>query len=99
MSTRNEIKARLPESVRNGFAYQRARYAAVPAALALERARADSTPRYGREARCIVYNPQHESNGERRSRWVENASDGLRRVGFADEIARAEHSRAIQHQG
>jgi hypothetical protein len=102
MSTRNEIKARVPESVRNGFAYERARFAAVPAALALERARAEAAAgriRYGRDPKSIAYAHNFEREGESRSRWVENASDGLRRVGFADEIARAEHSRAIQHQG
>ena len=100
MSTRNDLKARLPLPLRNGFAYQRALYAAVPAKLALERARADSTPRYSDSApRPIIYNAEHELNGEPRARWIENASRGLRRVGFADEIASAEGSRAIDHKG
>lgn len=46
----------------------------------------------------VEYNPPHTSHGYT-VRWVENASRGLRLVGFADEVARREHSRAIEHKG
>jgi hypothetical protein len=49
--------------------------------------------------KTIEFNPVHEAHGYRHVRWIENASRGLRLVGFADEIARAEHSRAIDHTG
>lgn len=49
--------------------------------------------------KCVDYNPAHEAYGYRNLRWVENVSDGLRLVGFADEIARKERSRAIEHRG
>lgn len=45
-----------------------------------------------------VFNPKN-AHGYRHVRWVENVSLGLRLVGFADEIARKEHSRAVEHKG
>ena len=51
----------------------------------------------------IEYNPFNDPknmHGYRNVRWIENVSCGLRRVGFADEIARAEgHYRMIDHKG
>lgn len=50
--------------------------------------------------KAIEYNPVcAPMHGYKNVRWVENVSRGLRLVGFADEIARAEHSRSIQHTG
>lgn len=49
--------------------------------------------------KVIEYNPRHESHGYKHVRWVENVSRGLRLVGFADEIARKEGSRGIEHKG
>ncbi len=48
----------------------------------------------------IDYNPASTMHGYDNVRWVENASLGLRRVGFADQIAEKEgHWRAIDHKG
>jgi hypothetical protein len=53
-----------------------------------------------RKIPAIEYNAAHESHGDKNVRWVENVSRGLRRVGFADEIASAEGcSRMIDHKG
>lgn len=41
--------------------------------------------------KVIGYNPPFSSHGYENIRWVENASEGLRRIGFADEIARLNH--------
>lgn len=50
--------------------------------------------------KSIEYNPRFEAHGYKHVRWVENASRGLRLVGFADEIARKEGCwRSIQHTG
>lgn len=55
-----------------------------------------------RQIETIVYNPivtQNHAHGYKNVRFVENASLGLRLVGFADEIARAKGSRRIDHKG
>lgn len=53
--------------------------------------------------KVIEYNPVCEPDrmhGYRGVRWVENVSDGLRLVGYADEIARTEGRwRLIDHKG
>lgn len=50
--------------------------------------------------RVIAYGPVNESHGYRNVRWVENVSQGLRCVGFADEVMRGEgFPRAIDHKG
>lgn len=50
--------------------------------------------------KVIEYNPAFEAHGYRNVRWVENVSDGLRRVGFADEVTRGEgYPRWIDHKG
>lgn len=48
---------------------------------------------------CIEYGPVNNTYGFRNVRWVENVSRGLRFVGFADEIARKEGRRGIDHKG
>ena len=48
--------------------------------------------RYGRSRHAVAYNPQFAAYGERRLRWIENAADGLRFVGYADELARLDHT-------
>ena len=55
-----------------------------------------------KKPKTIEYNPIVEpkrAHGYRGVRWVENASLGLRLVGFADVIARDVGSRSIQHTG
>jgi hypothetical protein len=55
-----------------------------------------------RKVKAIEFNPVNDPkrvHGYKNVRWIENASRGLRLVGFADEIARKEHSRAIEHKG
>ena len=48
----------------------------------------------------ISYGPAFDAHGYKWVRFVENVSRGLRLVGFADEIAKAEGSwRSIQHTG
>ena len=50
--------------------------------------------------KVIGYNPAFEAHRYKNVRWVENASRGLRLVGFADEIASAEgRRRTINHKG
>lgn len=50
--------------------------------------------------KCIDYAPSFEAHGYKHVRWVENASRGLRLVGFADEITRDEGPyRAVRHTG
>lgn len=52
-----------------------------------------------RKIKNVEYNPASEMHGYKNVRFVENVSKGLRFVGFADEIARSEGSRAIDHNG
>lgn len=50
--------------------------------------------------KVIEYNARFAAHGYSHVRWVENASRGLRLVGFADEIAREEgRPRMIDHRG
>ncbi len=52
--------------------------------------------------KVIEYNRATDSkdvHGYKNVRWVENVSRGLRLVGFADEVARAEGRRGIDHKG
>jgi len=48
--------------------------------------------RYGRARRAVAYNPEFAAYGESRLRWIENVTDGLRLVGYADELARLDHT-------
>ena len=48
--------------------------------------------RYGRAGHAVAYNPEFAAYGERRLRWIENATDGLRFVGYANELARLDHT-------
>lgn len=55
-----------------------------------------------KKIKSIEYNPVNDPkrmHGYEGVRWVENASLGLRLVGFADEIARKEGRRGIDHHG
>lgn len=104
--TRAELKARLPDTLQDAFAYHRTRFPKCRATKALALARADQdngTRRWGPSSPSIVYNPAiaTPTYGERAGvvRWIENASDGLRLIGFADEIARETHWRMIDHSG
>lgn len=47
----------------------------------------------------IAYGPRFDTRGAKHARWIENASRGLRFVGFADDVARAEGSRSVEHSG
>jgi len=49
--------------------------------------------------KTIEYGPAHSSHGYAHVRWVENVSDGLRRVGFADAVSRALGYHSINHKG
>jgi hypothetical protein len=49
--------------------------------------------RYGADSDRVIFNPSHSSHSDRHVRWVENASDGLRLVDFADKII------GLNHQG
>jgi len=99
--------ATLPLALREAFAYHRRRLPNCPAHKALALARADQDKgerRYPSSAsRCIVYNPAIPTRayGERAGtvRWIEQASDGLRLIGFADDIGRETYSRAFSHSG
>lgn len=54
------------------------------------------------KVKCIEYGPANDAkrmHNHKGVRWVENVSHGLRRVGFADEVARTLHSRAVDHKG
>jgi hypothetical protein len=44
-------------------------------------------------SRAIRYNPRTEGTtlGGRHLRWIDNPQDGLRRVGYADEVTRIDH--------
>jgi hypothetical protein len=87
----------MQEHLKESFAYWRAR--GTRASVALERARQDvasGTRRYGACKPAIVYNPRCTVAGFNNVRWVENASNGMRLVGFADMVA---SRRAIDHTG
>lgn len=43
--------------------------------------------------------PQHGAPDKAGVRWIENADSIMRRVGFADEVARSEGSRRVEHLG
>lgn len=90
--------------------YRRSPYTKRPvgAVDAIRFARADvaaNKPQYGSTQfyplyAGAFYNPKLDKPvSGKYVRWVENAGDVMRLVGFADEICRSEHSRAVENQG
>jgi hypothetical protein len=74
----------------DAFRYHRSYRTAKPAIEALELARNDiahDRKRYGK-APSLIFNPQ----SKKRTRWIENYSQGLRTAGYADELARLDHT-------
>lgn len=85
----------MDEATKQNFAYWRARR--QTASVALREARADTAKgkrRYGACVPAIGYNPRRDAYGFKACAWIENAADGLRLKGFADEIRKS-----IGHKG
>jgi hypothetical protein len=80
---------------RLGDAYLYHRSLGYRAADALDLAHHDllrGKVRYGRAGQAVAYDPEFAAYGESRLRWIENVTDGLRFVGYADELARLDQS-------
>lgn len=45
-----------------------------------------------KKVKAIEYNPAHKAHGYENVRWIENVSEGLRCVGFADKLAGIDHN-------
>lgn len=60
----------------------------------------DSAIKYESEPRhWFKRGPQHGAADESGLRWIENAAQIMRRVGYADEVCKAEGSRRVDHFG